>query len=269
MVFFVGSGGSDYLDFVGPGSDPQVLKQVLEIARERTPNFVGFRFYHVPDVSRTGRVLAHLAPQLGLACFEEQSYSAPALVFSKHPAEKRPPSEKQSLLRHERYFRNHGDLEVQDLRRGDEIRPHLQSFFDQHVERWSRTPHPSLFQDPKQRAFYQRLAEAGGAAGWLRFTRLTWNDSPIAFHFGFSYGGGYLWYKPTFDIGLARRSPGEVLLRQLLLAAGEEGCHTFDFGMGDEPFKSRFATQVNCVRTWGLYPTETMGRNTTGRMHTP
>ena len=62
----------------------------------------------------------------------------------------------------------------------------------------------------------------------------------------------YLWYKPSFAIDLAQRSPGEVLLRHLLLAALEEGAHTFDFGLGSEPFKFRFATQANHVKKWGL-----------------
>jgi CelD/BcsL family acetyltransferase involved in cellulose biosynthesis len=63
-----------------------------------------------------------------------------------------------------------------------------------------------------------------------------------------------MWYKPTFEVELARQSPGEVLLRQLLIAAHDEGAQTFDFGTGDEAFKHRFATRVNRVRTWGLYP---------------
>ena len=65
--------------------------------------------------------------------------------------------------------------------------------------------------------------------------------------------GIFLWYKPSFAVDLAQRSPGEVLLRRLLLQAMEENARMFDFGLGDEAFKSRFATQVNTVRNWGLY----------------
>ena len=53
--------------------------------------------------------------------------------------------------------------------------------------------------------------------------------------------------------GQARHSPGEVLLRQLLIAAMAENAEVFDFGLGDEAFKSRFATHVCRVRNWGLY----------------
>ena len=30
----------------------------------------------------------------------------------------------------------------------------------------------------------------------------------------------------------------------------------FDFGLGDEPFKHRFATHVQMVRNFGLYPAD-------------
>jgi CelD/BcsL family acetyltransferase involved in cellulose biosynthesis len=35
-----------------------------------------------------------------------------------------------------------------------------------------------------------------------------------------------------------------------------EGAAIFDFGLGDEPFKSRFTTYVRHVRSWGLYSSE-------------
>ena len=83
---------------------------------------------------------------------------------------------------------------------------------------------------------------------------IEFDGRPIAFHFGFSFAGNYLWYKPSFEIALARKSPGEVLLRQLLLAAVQENAYVFDFGLGDEAFKHRFASRSQLVRTWGLYP---------------
>ena len=82
---------------------------------------------------------------------------------------------------------------------------------------------------------------------------LAWNGRPIAFHFGFCYSGKYLFYKPSFALDMAHYSPGLVLLRHLMWEAFEENARTFDFGLGEEAFKARFATTVRRVRTWGLY----------------
>ena len=139
-------------------------------------------------------------------------------------------------------------------RDAEQILPQLDEFFEQHMSRRAATGHPSLFSDPLQRDYYRRVTRAIGPTGWLRFTRVAWNGRPIAFHYGLSYRGGFLFGIPTFAIDLARYSPGEVLLRHLLLLAIEEGAKTFDFGPGDEPYKYRFATHVTYLRTWGLYP---------------
>lgn len=256
MIFFIGSGGSDYLDFLGE-TDPGILSQVLRIATGCVPDFVGFRFYHVPDDSSTGAALRQAAADLGMECFDEGSLPAPAMDMAGTPNAALEASRKKSLVRHERYFAAEGRLAVHHWTDAAAITPQLPEFFRQHAARWAVTPYPSLFQDPAQRSFYERLVQAAGPAGWLRFTRLDWDARPIAFHLGFCYRGSYLWYKPSFEIELARRSPGEVLLRQLLLAAIEENAEAFDFGLGDEPFKRRFANRVRHVRTWGLYPPAT------------
>jgi CelD/BcsL family acetyltransferase involved in cellulose biosynthesis len=142
------------------------------------------------------------------------------------------------------------------LHREEEIRPLLSLFIAQHIRRWSETPFPSLFLDARQRDFYTCVIGQAATTGCLRLSCLQVDEEAVAFHLGACVDGTFLWYKPSFDINWSRYSPGEVLLRQLLLYAAEIGAHTFDFGLGDEPFKKRFATQVRFVRTWGLYPRE-------------
>src|SRR5207247_3140762 len=117
-------------------------------------------------------------------------------------------------------------------------------FFEQHIDRWKATASPSLFQDQAKQDFYEKLTAVAADTGWLRFTRLDWNGRPIAFHFGSCYRGSYLWYKPSFAIDLARRSPGEVLLRQLLFAAQGEDARAFDFGLCDDALKLCFVNNV-------------------------
>lgn len=253
MLYFTGSGGSDYLDFVGDISDPEILDALLIEARRYVSDFIGFVFYHVPESSGTAASLRPAAARLGLQIFEENNLSAPALKFGLDKTIAIEAANKKSLVRHERGFTREHPLKVEQCNDGKIIGGRLDEFFAQHIERWAATPTPSLFCDEKQKTFYRNLTRAAANAGWLRFMTVEWNGRPIAFHFGFCYHGNFLWYKPSFAVDLARRSPGEVLLRQLLLAAAGEGAHTFDFGLGDEPFKKRFANRTNVVRNWGLY----------------
>ena len=62
----------------------------------------------------------------------------------------------------------------------------------------------------------------------------------MAFHFGFEFRGRLYWYKPSFDPGVARLSPGKVLLSYLISDALERGLKELDFTVGAEPFKARY-----------------------------
>ena len=253
MAFLVGSGSSDYLDLIGQTEDTILIDAILRAALRAEPDLVGFRFYHVPEASQTGVQLAALAKELRFSCVDEGYLVAPAL-HSRGGIELRRAADRKSLVRHERFFQRDGALTIQHWQHGDTILHHLPKFFEQHIRRWEATSYPSLFLDAAQQSFYHLLVDQAGPAGWLRFTRIDYNEDPIAFHFGFSYAGRYLWYKPSFAIEWAKRSPGEVLLRQLFLAAEAEDTHIFDFGLGDEAFKHRFANHIQGVQTWGLYP---------------
>ena len=246
----------DYLDFVGDISDPDILDALLNEACAHVPDFTGFQFFFIGDQSRTGQRLSDASVRMGLKCLDEGSLPAPALDMAGKPDVALAATRKKSLVRHERYFQKSGTLHVEHEQDGERILTHLSEFFAQHIARRAVTDHPSIFLKPEQRAFYECLVQRTAHSGWLRFTRVLWNGKPIAFHFGLCYHGRYLYAIPSFDVELSQHWPGEVLMRQLFLAAIAEGAKVFDFGIGDEAYKYRFATDVTHLRTWGLYPLE-------------
>lgn len=256
MVYFIGSGGSDYLDFIGNLNGTEILEGFLRKAVECTPDFIGFCFYHVPEQSSLSNNLKELSQGMGWKISNEGGMPAPFLSLKDCPEEALQATRKKSLLRHEAHFVREGGIEIEHLTQSEEILPHLNEFFDQHIARWAVTPYPSLFLDPKQRLFYKKLSEMATEAKYIRFTRVLWQGKMIACHWGVNYQGSFLWYKPSFDINLARYSPGEVLLRQLILRSLHEQAHTFDFGLGDEFFKKRFATGIRHVYSWSMNPSE-------------
>lgn len=261
MIFFVGSGGSDYLDFIGDISDPKVLEGMLVLAKEQVPDFLGFRFYHVLENSKTHSIIFDLANKKDWVLYDEGELPSPILALKDFPEKAHEATRKKSLLRHEAWFSRNGRLKIDHLQKSEDILPHLKNFFEQHISRWNVTDFPSLFLEPQQQLFYKRITETLAKAGWLIFTRVIWQENSIAFHFGFNYHGCFLWYKPSFDLAYAKHSPGEVLLRQLLLNARKEEAQTFDFGLGDEAFKKRFATSTRFVKTLGIYPQNVIKKN--------
>lgn len=254
MVYFVGSGGSDYLDFVGDVSDTNALERMLILAAEHVPHFQGFIFYHIREKSQTHTVLADVAKRQGWNCVDEGGMVAPMLALKEYPEQAQKSTTKRSLLSAENWFNRNGSIKVDHFVRSEDILNHIDEFFEQHIARWGTTEFPSLFLDDSKRSFYKRLGEMATETGWFRLTRLCWEERPVAFHFGFNYRGNFFYYIPSYDVALAKHSPGQVLLRQLILRAQEENAHTFDFGLGDEEYKKRFATNINKVCNRGVHP---------------
>jgi hypothetical protein len=243
----------DHLDLVGEVSS-EILKAIITCAIESLPNFQGLRLYFLPQSSPTGYCLRQAAKHFGFTCIPESHFPSPRLDISARSDAAAACVRKKSLLRHENYFRREGQLTIQHVNTAGEILPQLDEFFDQHITRRAATRNPSQFVEARQRDYYRSIAVNIGPTGWLRFTRIDWNGRPIAFHFGASYAGRYLFGIPSFAIEFERLSPGEVLLRQLILAAIEERAKVFDFGIGDEAYKYRFATGQEQLVTWSVYP---------------
>ena len=238
MIYFVGTGfETGYLDFIGDTGDPHILDAILETARDCAPDFLGFQFYFVPETSPTGKRLAEAADRLALGCYDEGDVAAPVLDLAGKPDIALAVTKKKDALAHERSLLREGRLEIHHLRDGQAILGHLEAFFEQHIARWAATPYPSRFLDPRVRGFIERLTRVATHTGWLRFIRLDWEGRPIAFQYGFCYRGRYVREITSFAIDLARRSPGQVLLRQSLLAAMDEKARTFDFGIGEQAYK--------------------------------
>jgi CelD/BcsL family acetyltransferase involved in cellulose biosynthesis len=255
----------DQLDLIGEVTGPETIEAILLSVLKQVDGFQGMKMYFVPHTSSTGVYLEQAAERIGLTCVREGCLAAPRLDIAACPDVAEGCTRKKSLVRHENYFRRTGRFDVQHARAAEDILPHLDEFFAQHIARRAATPNPSLFVDAKQREYYRSIVQDIGPTGWLRFTRLEWNGRAIAFHFGLCRGGRYLFGIPSFDIELHRYSPGEVLLRQLILAAIEEGAAVFDFGPGEEPYKYRFATSEVRLETWGVYPKSANARARTPR----
>jgi CelD/BcsL family acetyltransferase involved in cellulose biosynthesis len=247
VLELAGQGPSDYADVLVANDLDDALRlrlaqQLLSSARRAARGLEWFRLVHVP-VDTSLLPSAVFARESGYFATEEKRIPAPAMDMAC--VEER--LQKKSLKRHEKDLQRKGQLAVVTHHRADEILPQLDEFFDQHERRWEGTEWPSLFRDPAQREFYRRCTRLLSDPGVLRFTTVRLDGALVASHYGFHYAGRFTWYKPTYDPAWSKHSPGEVLLKRLLELARDEGAGEFDFTVGDEAFKLRFATKTREV----------------------
>ena len=255
-VEFLGMGSSDYCDILAAEDDKQdVVRTVVDALLKRRDRWDRVRLRYIPSTSSTCRHLSAVDLPPGWQKTQDVQAVCPALSIAASRAFAESCARKKSLVRHARYFERLAPLEFRHANDPDEILDRLPDFFEQHRDRRFMAGDHSLFEDPRHRRFYERMIPTLLESGWLRFGVLRWRDEVLAYHLGFLFDGVFTWYKPTFNLDYARFSPGEVLLKCLLEDALTSEVQVFDFTVGDEPFKERFANvknqvlQVQFVRT--------------------
>ena len=239
----LGTGASDYLGIpVHPRLNDEDADHAVTRVLSAVLHETGADALRLPGVVVETRTLEHLnsGPLFPTAT---RRTVAPTLHARGFEAAGR----KKSLKRHWNKLHRAGDVEVITSTEAAEVRPHLDAFMAQHRARWANGDAPTQFDHPEQVRLFERLTERLGASGALRFTRVTLDGELVASHFGMQSAGRFTWYKPTYAPSFADLSPGEVLLRALILRAQHEACDEFDFTVGDEAFKLRFATLVRDV----------------------
>lgn len=158
-------------------------------------------------------------------------------------------AQKDSLRRHENKLKRQGQLTFRHLESRQEILDHLPRFFEHQIARRALLGQRSHFQNAEHRLFYAALVDELDPAKELRFSALELEGRPIAYHFGFQWNAKLLWYQSGFDVDLWQSSPGEVLIRKLLQYAHAAALREFDFTIGGEAYKNRFAnlSRINFV----------------------
>lgn len=252
LTFLAGI-GSDYNDLLADHADSAA---VLEVALDalltmRSPLWDRCWLKNVPTDGNLAFALERLPRRLQARFARVATTACPTIQFgADREAQVRALAGKESLKRHHARLEKRGKLSFRHLEDRAAVRAHLPAFFRQHVQRRALASEDSQFLDPRQRSFFEALVDELDPASALRFSVLEWNDRPIAYHLGFQAHGKFIWYKPSFDVNLWNEGPGEVLLRYLLLYCGSADVREFDFTVGAESFKYRFATAER--HNWGL-----------------
>lgn len=243
VVRFLGDGKADYCDFLAVSDKSKVLEEIFDVIFAMRERWDVIELNNIPSESSTIELVRAICQRTGQRILVQDHFQCHRLLIRGHEDEARKIFNKAGLRRRQHYFERNGSLAFKDLT-GTAVIPYLTGFFEQHVARWADSKSPSLFLKERNRIFYRELAVAMADKEWLLLSVVEFNGQPLALHYGFNYNGTLLWYKPSFDVTYAKHSPGLVLLRHLLGYAIEQQRREFDFTIGDEPFKSRFANST-------------------------
>ncbi|HWR97497.1 MAG TPA: GNAT family N-acetyltransferase [Candidatus Methanoperedens sp.] len=244
-ISFIGDGRSDFHDVIVAEPDKTAfLEAVFALLHGRRAEWDSIAFTNIPDSSTTVPTLSALCGRYRFFPLVQRDVVNHVLVVAGAEPEARAIMDRSELRRRTNFFQRRGVLKYSQLEDRATAEEYLPIFFAQHQKRWKRHLTRSIFESSTNRQFYLELLKELLPCRWLHWSLLEFDGKPIAFHFGFDYNGVLTWYKPSFEVAIANRSPGKVLLRHLIGYALENGRQELDFTVGDEAFKLRYKNRT-------------------------
>ena len=180
---------------------------------------------------------------------ERSAAELPLIDLSRHTGWEDYLATRSKNLRQQirRFAKRAGQRHSMELRRTrscETLRHDLSVLWDLHDRRWGER---SSLRSNRARAFLADFSAAALKRGWLRLWFLEMDEQPVAAWYGWRVGDRYSYYNGGFDPAWSASSPGLVLMSKVIESAFEEGAAQFEFLLGDERYKLRFAERSRSV----------------------
>ena len=245
------AGDHDSTDYRGPISAPEdrdaVAGAVLDAVAQE-----GWRLFEMDGLARDSgwpEAFTRAAEERGFAVQETQTEACPRVAISG--SWEAYLASLPGKLRHEinrkarRLERDAGPYTVR-MATEETLDDDLDAFFEMH--RSSDGP-KGRFMHEGMATFFGSFAWMLFSQGWLRLATLEVAGEPWAGVYAFRFGSDWDVWNSAYDHRRRELSPGMVLMGECIRMAAEEGCTTFDFLRGTEPYKYRFgAADVPLIR---------------------
>jgi CelD/BcsL family acetyltransferase involved in cellulose biosynthesis len=250
-AFFLTADTADYCDIVSaPAKRHQVTLAVLEEIRKLgLSNLV---LANVPANSATIEALPQVAGSQRYYITSRPAYNCGVVqlgddeqrqVLLQSLAGKS--REKRALKR----LTNLGSVKVIHLTDPERIGASIESIVSAQISRFLASNRVSPLVGSERRAFLQQLSGLLSQSGWLKISQLEIDGRPVAWNYGFRFGGSWFWYLPAFEMEYAHVSPGSCLLRLLVEeGARDTSLRWLDLGLGEESYKDRYANEMRQTR---------------------
>ena len=150
--------------------------------------------------------------------------------------------------RYERRLRKDHDLVFRLTDDPGRVAGDLDTLIDLHDRRWASEGGTDSFTGPRRRLHHD-FAAAALRQGWLRLWTAELDGRPAAAWYGLRFAGRDWYYQLGRDPAYDKQRVGYVLLVHTIRTAFEDGMDAYEFGLGDESYKDRFADTTGHLET--------------------
>ncbi|MDP8922913.1 MAG: GNAT family N-acetyltransferase [Chloroflexota bacterium] len=246
----LGTGVSDYLDLLlapEPAPRTAALRTLMEGLVKRQAGWDALDLRGLPAESPTVPELARLAGELGLPCAIRPGYARPAIALDgtfEGFLKSKPGRFRYNLRSRLKRLGQVGEVRFRTVACPADVPAALDALVDLHARRWSGQHTATIFSSSERgRRFYADACRRYAARGLLDLTLLEAGDRVVAGSLSFVDRDTWYYYLPAWDPDLAALAPSSLLLAHLVEAAYARGLRRFDFMLGEESYKARWATE--------------------------
>jgi CelD/BcsL family acetyltransferase involved in cellulose biosynthesis len=250
-AFFLTSSTADYCDIVSaPANRKAVILALLEEIQKL--GLSDLALANVPANSATLEGLPGVAGSRRFYVTSRAAYNCGVVQLGGAGQREKILQDLAGKSREKRALKrltNLGSVKLIHVTEPEEIGASLELIVSAQISRFLASNRVSPLVGTERRAFLQQLSDLLSESGWLKISQLEIDGKPVAWNYGFRFGGSWFWYLPTFEMEYAPLSPGSCLLRLLVEeGARDTSLRWLDLGLGEESYKDRYANEMRQTR---------------------
>lgn len=245
---FIGNPQASYMDFIIEDEyKNKAISYVMDFLFQIQGKYA-YNFFGIFEESKSYRIILQYLQKKkipffihGLPCFYQEISGEFEKYFNKQFSVKT----KNTMRRKENRLNKLGEVNFEKIKLQN-----LEQVFRIHDKRWQRKIGNSEFSEGKTEEFFKDLYLNNDDCSFkTTIEAITLNNKVIAFIYGFTCRGRYIFYRIAHDDDFHIFSPGELVLREKIKQCFEKDISIFDFGAGYEPYKADWANNWINVNT--------------------
>ena len=244
VAAFIGTNGTDYLDFIINPDIPGAAEALVGFIFGQA-GWDALDLHQIPQASLTADLISTKAKSCGFA--------AEKIIQDLAFNTELPDNWDDYLVTLSKKFRWNVQYYTRRLNREHEVVFRLSDvqsiekdiglFFKLHQKRFMAKKKPGAYLNPKFRKFHAGLAAALQKCGWLSLYVMEIDKEPVAALYGFSFADSFYYYLGGFEPTWGAMSVSTVLIARAIEDAISAGLHNFNFLRGQESYKQKWQAQ--------------------------
>lgn len=251
MVEFVGTGYTDYHDFIVKRKAPQVIQKIIEYLKHEKIRVIRLRHLseHSPNLPIIRELLA--TNGFGYKVIDREVVECPYLEIEDDfdtYFKTRSKNLRKSIRKKERRLKKLGELKLFRVHGNDaQIETHLKRVFDLHRKNWESRDEWCFFSYAKaeNREFVEDVIKQLGQKDWCSLFLLTLNGEMIAYIMSFTYNNVVFLWNTSYALEYDQFGPGKLIHHKLIEYLYQNGFARCDFLRGKESYKMNFCNTTS------------------------